>query len=154
MTGSNLTTKLLGAQLEFARNAFESLGNESQAAFRWIYATLVVLNSGALFLTLSAEMEMNASNRDWAAVCFSVGIFLAVFLAYRTIGRAKEARELIRRYFFHLLHEDCGEKPPETMTFDEAQLVNLLRGESRSVLIGWSSLISFFLGLSIFRVGL
>lgn len=153
MTDSSLTSKLFGAQLDFARNAFESLSAESQAAFRWIYATLVALNSGALFFALGADTDISMANRDWAAGCFSIGIFLAVFLAYRTIGRTKEARELIRRYILHVLHEEHGELPPEAMAFDEEKLVNLLRGERVSSLIGWSALISFFLGLAILRVG-
>jgi hypothetical protein len=140
-------SQLVALHSDIAMRAFDSLGSEVTAAYRWIYATAVVLNSGALFLTFTLDREADRMWLGAAHISFSFGIFAAVFLAYLTIQRSQKARGEIRVYLFHILHEQHGFEPPADMSFDPTLTRQLERGGRISVGVGWVAVLAFFFGL-------
>jgi len=58
--------------------------DESSAAARWLLATLVTVNSGAVYATFSSD-ALSKSGKLTASGLFCAGVFWAVMLGYATI---------------------------------------------------------------------
>lgn len=148
----SFTSELYKLKSDLALQGLASMREELKAAFRWLYATAVVLNSGALFLTANSPEVHDQKAHDIALVLFSSGILAAIVLGYRTIMRANKGTGMARSYLIHLIYEQNEKQPPAKIEFDPEALDDLNKGTRYSIWIGWLSFLCFFVGLVFVRL--
>lgn len=121
------------------------LSDESSASSRWIMATLITLNAGAMF-GLSNVIPLSQSTRLVCVLMLSAGIFFAVMLGYATIlavqSLSKPINDLADAWMTSMLREyiDLDELLTlETLLVKKAKPWKIL-----THIAGWLSLLLFF----------
>lgn len=118
-------------------------------SFRWLMASLLVINSGAVVASLNSD-AIEPVTKVTAGAIFAVGISLALMVAYSSQKLTNFVTPVVQErigYWLGVLED--GELDQEA---DEE-----LAGKARKVLrfrfvpefFGWLSLVAFFLGLAV-----
>jgi hypothetical protein len=123
-------------------------------SFKWLMASLLVLNGGASLAILSAE-NLPIDHRLWAGCAFVIGIVFALLVAVMGQRAIQSSFEPIQRYigYWFTVAED-GERDEQA----EANLAKELQGikwkAKTSQGAGWLSAISFVVGVVVAGSGL
>jgi len=145
----NLVRSVAREEISTLVESRQLLSEQHSHAFRWLMASLLVINSGAAVAVLNSD-AIQALTKVRAGFAFATGITLALMVAYSAQKLANFVVPVIQeRIGYWLAVLEDGELDEEALKPIVTKGVRVLRFRFIPEMFGFLSLFAFFVGLGI-----